>query len=95
MNQVLGRLRKDPDERLAYDLIFERWLPDGDELLSAVATITGSTATVAQTDVSAFAVKVWIVGGTAGERATVTVRATTVQNRIKEGAFLLDIKNTA
>lgn len=85
---------KDPDERLDFDFDFYRWLPDGDSLVSAVATIgTGLTAVADQTDVSSTAVKVWISGGTAGESGTLTVRATTDQGRIKEHCAKLKIRN--
>jgi len=84
---------KDPDERLDYDFDFERWLPDGDSVDSAVAEIAGTTAVIDQIDTSSTAIKVWVSGGTHQDNGTITVRATTVQGRIKEVCARLKVRN--
>ena len=58
---------KTPDERLDFDVDFARWLPAGDSIASAAATITGGTATIDATEVIGTAVKVWIEDGDDGD----------------------------
>lgn len=85
--------RKDPSDRLDYDIDYMRWLPPGDVIESAIATMGGDcTATVAQVDVAETAVKVWVDGGASGEAGTLTVRATTAQGRVKELSVQLRIR---
>lgn len=77
--------RKDPSDRLDYDIDYARWLTTGDVIESATAVMSDDcTATVDQVDVSETEVKVWVAGGATGEAGTLTVRATTAQARVKE-----------
>lgn len=95
MSALTVNVAKDPADRLDYDVDYgARWLPTGDVIQSATATITGSTATADQVDVSSDAVKVWISGGAAGDTAIVTVRAVTAQGRTKEISFRLRIRES-
>lgn len=89
----LATLTKDPDDVLDYDVDFVQWLPVGDRLVSAVSTISASTATVNDTIVADGMVKVWIAGGAAGENAVVKVLATTEQGRTKDVSFRLQIRD--
>lgn len=89
----LQTFSKDPDERLDFDFDFERWLPEGDTVQSAVSVLENTTAVIDETDVSSTAVKVWISGGTHTDNGTLTVRATTTQGRVKEACAKLKVRN--
>lgn len=94
MTQPAVMMTKDPQERLDYDVLFEDWLVEGDVIASAVVEVAGSEAVADQVDVAETAVKVWLSGGIAGETARVTVRATTVEGRVKEYSFRLKLRET-
>lgn len=91
---LAGTIEKADEDVLDYDVDFAIWLPDGDTIDSAVATISDSTATVTDTDVADDRVKVWISGGTAGDAGTLKVVATTTGGRVKELNFRLRVKET-
>jgi len=86
-------MTKDPGDVLDYDVDFTRWLPAGDVVTSAVASIADCTAQIQRTDVSENSVKVWISGGADGEDGTVHVLATTDQGRTKDVPFRLRIRS--
>jgi len=85
---------KRPDDRLDYDIDFSRWLTSSDSIESVdqVSVAEGSTVEVDDHDFTAQVVKVWLVGGTAGETATVTVEVTTAQGRTKEVCFKVRVR---
>lgn len=83
---------KRPGDRLDFAVDFFRWLQDGDRIVSASATLDGSTATIDDTQHSDTAVKVWILGGTIGETAAVGVTITTEQGRTRQECFRLRIE---
>ena len=87
------QLVKAPDDKLDYDIDFSRWLPGGDIITAATATITGGTATIDSTEFSDTTVKVWITGGDEGDSSDVTVKATTQGGRIKEYCFRLRVRD--
>lgn len=89
----LGLLTKATDDVLDYDVLFDRWLPEGDRIQSMQATITESTAIVDSTEFSDTSTKVWISGGIAGENGVVAVEITTLQGRTKETCFRLRIRD--
>lgn len=86
---------KRPDERLDYDLDYERkgWLGAGDSIASINVTIdtTGEVA-IDGTDFTGTAVKVWLTGGVAGETAHITVEIVTAQGREKEICFKVRVR---
>ena len=84
---------KTPDERLDFDVDFARWLPAGDSIASATATITWGTATIDATEVIGTAVKVWIEDGDDGDMSHVKVLATTAEGRVAEMCFRLRVKD--
>ncbi|PTW53571.1 hypothetical protein C8N35_11626 [Breoghania corrubedonensis] len=88
---MLGAISKKPLDRLDYRFDFSRWMPSGDHITGAEATIAGSTASVFKTDWSEREVQVWLEGGAAGERGTVTLIITTEAQRVKEVAAGLEI----
>lgn len=88
----LGTVVKKPGDSIDYDVDYSRWLPSGDRLTTATASIEGGTASITSTQVSETQVRVWLAGGTNGESATIKVVANTQQGRTKEICFRLRIK---
>lgn len=84
---------KRPDDRLDYDVDFSRWLTTGDEIESVTVEINdGATMQIDDHDFTPSAVKVWLSGGADGETATITVEATTAQDRVKEICFKIRVR---
>lgn len=88
----LGTIEKSPSDVLDYDADFGRWLPAGDTVASAVATVATADIVVDAVDVSDDRVKIWLSGGTTGDDGTLTLIATTTQGRTKEVCFRLRVK---
>lgn len=92
-------VRKRDDDRLDYDVDFERWLSDGDTVTSAdaVAEIVSNDASavtdlvVDSVQVFDTVVKVWLSAGTTGKTYRVTVTATTQDGRVKEQPFIIRV----
>lgn len=86
---------KDPDAVLDYLVDWSAWLPDGD-------TITASTFTVNSDDNGAIVVDdtlfdsttttVWLSGGVAGEKYTVTNHITTADGREDDRSITISVK---
>lgn len=86
---------KDPDAVLDYLVDWSAWLPTGD-------TITASTFTVNSEDDGAIVVDdtlfdsttttVWLSGGVAGEKYTVTNHITTADGREDDRSITISIK---
>lgn len=87
---MLGVAKKQPGETLDYDVDFEKWLSEGDTMLSATA-VAETGLTVDDVEVIAPLVKVWLSGGTAGVSYKVTVTLQTTAGRIKEADFTLRV----
>jgi hypothetical protein len=85
-------MTKSPADVLDFDIDFARWLTTDDRIVGAVATISGSNATVDRTDHSDTAAKVWVSGGVDGETGHISVVVTTLEERIKEFCFHLKIR---
>ena len=96
---MTASVRKRADDRLDYDLDFERWLSDGDIVLSAdaVAEIVSNDPSavtdlvVDSVQVFGTVVKVWLSAGTTGKTYKVTVTATTADGRDKEQPFIIRV----
>lgn len=86
---------KDPDAVLDYLVDWSAWLPTGD-------TITASTFTVNSDDNGAIVVDdtlfdsttttVWLSGGVAGEKYTVTNHITTADGREDDRSITISVK---
>ena len=87
---MLGLAKKQPGERLDYDVDFERWLADGDTMLSASA-VADEGVIVEDVEVIHPLVKVWLSGGTSGQTYKVTVTLQTTEGRIKEADFKIRV----
>jgi hypothetical protein len=80
---------KDPDAILDYRFDWSDWL-DGDTIVTAAATVT-TGATLASQSNTTTAHTVWISGGTAGTRYTVTSRITTAAGRTDDRSIILHV----
>lgn len=85
-------LTKKPEDRLDYDVKFNRWLTPEDVIVSAEVTISEGGVEIAEYEISDQKVKVWLSGGEIGETATITVVAFTEQNREKEVCFRVRVR---
>ena len=92
---MLGVFFKRPIDQLDFDIDFSRWLPEGDTIQGATATITPSDSMVSAPQVLAdeCTVKVWLIDGVSGKTASVRVTATTAQNRVKQVEFQIRVKD--
>lgn len=91
----LSLLTKAPADVLDYDFDFARWLTDGDQINSAAATLTGTTATVHDTEFSNLVARVWLAGGSDGEAGTLNLLITTTEGRTKEVTAQVRIRENA
>lgn len=95
---------KQPGDTLDYDADFTNWLPEGDIITSATATVTSvNQAAIDDPDnslvVIAYAVsddgrmvKVWVEKGVDGGTYKITATAATEGGRIKETDFRIRVK---
>jgi hypothetical protein len=83
-NVVAGKatIDKDPDALLDYTIDFTSWLVGTDTIQIATAIASANGVTVQDTVVvSGKKVTLWLSGGTAGTKVSVTVRVQTVAGR--------------
>lgn len=92
---MLGVFFKRSVDQLDFDIDFSRWLPDGDTIQSATATVEPSDSMVSapQVLVDGDTVKVWVIDGLDGKTASILVTATTTGNRVKQVEFQIRVKD--
>lgn len=90
---MLPTRMKGSEDRLDYDVDFRKWIPDGDRIMSAVASSSSENVSVTDYVIDTPTVKLWIEGGEPGETAIIRAKITTQQGRIKEVCFRLRITN--
>lgn len=97
---ILEKYDKQPWERADYDTTFQDWL-NGDDVIDAVTAFvecltdpSDSSLVVDKIEFTADRVKLWVEGGTAGQRYKVTTRVTTVSDRRDEYEIVFKIKDT-
>jgi hypothetical protein len=96
---ILEKYDKQPWERADYDTTFQDWLNGGDVIDAVTATVecltdpADSTLVVDKIEFTAARVKLWIEGGTAGQRYKVTARVTTQFDRRDEYELVFKIKD--
>ncbi|THJ32410.1 hypothetical protein E8K88_11970 [Lampropedia aestuarii] len=89
---------KQPWERMDYAVTYQDWLNGGDVLEDVDAFVECITdpadisLLVDGVEFTANTAKVWIAGGTAGNRYKVTVRSTTQQQRRDESEIIITVK---
>lgn len=83
---------KDPDAVLDYTLDLSAWLPEGDSVQTASATVTqGDVVVDSCTATPPDKVVLWLSAGTTGTRAQVTVHWTTTAGREDDRTLQLRI----
>lgn len=84
---------KQPLDQLDYDVNLTRWLPDGDTITDATASldVDGELVVVSVQFVDGI-VKVWLSGGVNGKTYIITVLVSTAGGRVKEVEFKLRVK---
>ena len=90
---IIGTFTKQPAEVLDYATDLRQWLPLGDYAVSAVTTATTGIVVVSTliTDVGK-GIRVWLSGGTSGQKYKVQVRFVTDHGRTKEYEFVVRVK---
>lgn len=84
---------KQPAENIDIDIDFSQWLPSSDTISSSAVTAdSGITLGNTVNNVTEKKVKQWVSGGASGARYKVTVRATSIEGRIKEVEFYVKVK---
>ena len=83
---ILTTYTKQPAEVLDYDVDFSSWIPAGDAIISATATVSPSGLTVGAPIIFAAEnyVKVWVSSGTSGNTYKVEITATTDDGRVNQ-----------
>ena len=98
---ILATYTKQPSEVLDYDIDYSPWLlPMGDTLddipLPEVVCLTDPTDTSLECREilhTASEAKLWMQGGTAGNKYKVTIKASTVIGRLDESELVFNIKD--
>lgn len=93
---IVGTYYKQPVEVLDYDVDFSIWMPSGDVIDLATATVSPSggleidsvTAVVPDNYV-----KVWVSGGTSGVTYKVECTVTTDDGRVKQAEINIAVKD--
>lgn len=91
---MLGIATKQPADYLDYDISFEEWLPTGDTVSTATASVdvTGELV-IADVLVLSPTVKLWLSNGVNGSTYKITVIATTAAGRVKETEFKIRVRD--
>lgn len=95
---MLGTLTKRTGDQLDYDVDFEKWLTDDDEIETATAMLVDADEVddmleVESVQITSPIVKVWLSGGVDGTSYTVLITATTTAGRIKEETFTIRVRD--
>lgn len=91
---ILERFTKQPADVQDYDIDFSEYLaPLADTPSSAVVEVEPGITLVNHL-ITGQRVKVWISGGSNGQKYKVTVRLTTVGGRVKEVEILIIVRAT-
>lgn len=96
---ILSQYEKQPAEVKDYDIRYDEWLtPPSDTLYDVATTVVCTTSDdatliVDSVDMTNTVAKLWVSGGTAGERYKITVRVTTAEGRIDESELIFKVKD--
>ncbi|MFW5972502.1 MAG: hypothetical protein ACOCTG_00805, partial [Bacteroidota bacterium] len=94
----LGTFRKRPDEEKDYDVDYSEWLTPTDGIAGEEDPDQRPEVEVEPDDLEIVAVepnfdehrvKIWIAGGSSGQRYTLTVTTRTREGRVKQDVFYL------
>lgn len=89
---VLGKYKKQPAEKLDYDVTYDDFFVNRTDALQGVVVTADAGITLATPVVSGNNVKLFLSGGTEGITYEITLRMTTTTGVIKEDEFRVTIK---
>lgn len=72
---------KDPNAVLDYQIDWTAWMPENDRIVASTFTSSGAALVVNDSSFNSYTTTVWLRGGAAGERYTVTNHITTEDGR--------------
>jgi len=91
---MLGIKQKRPVDVLDYDISYDDWLTDDDEITTVVTNVSpAGELLVDSVQVSSPQVKVWLSGGVSGSTYDVDVTVSTKGTRVKEECFKIRVKD--
>ena len=91
---MLGIKQKRPSDVLDYDITYEDWLTDSDEITTVVTNVQPAGELIVQSvQVSSPQVKVWLSGGVDGSTYDVQVTISTEGTRVKEECFKVRVRD--
>jgi len=91
---ILETFTKQPREKLDYDVLYEDWLPDTDQIDAGKSTVTADKPGLNVTfTVTGKVVKVWISGGANKTTYKVTLTIETDDGRVKQDEFIVKVKD--
>jgi len=93
MESILGRRTKQSDETRDYDLSYEDWFANRADTPVSHATTVEPGLTLISSTLTGEVVKVILSGGTSGEQYKVTVLLTTSSGVVREGDFVVRVKD--
>lgn len=90
---MIGAFIKQPEEVESYSIDYSKDLTQGDNVKSAVITVTPTGLTVRSHVVKDPKVRIWLSGGVNGESYKVTCTVTTEDGRVLQDEFRVKIKD--
>ena len=85
-------ITKDPNATLDYGFDWTDWMQTS-ETISSVTWAIATGITKGSEVTGSYVAKVWLSGGTAGQRYTVACKITTNQSRIDERTMVIVVEN--
>lgn len=97
---ILETYTKQPAEYKDYDIDYSEWLANPADTLFDITTTVECVSTpgdaaliVQQIDMTLTVAKLWVYGGTDGQKYKITVNATTTGGRIDQSELIFKIKD--
>ena len=91
---MLGIKQKRPADVLDFDVDYEDWLTDDDEITTVTTSVSPAGELVVDSvQVSNPEVKVWVSGGVNGSTYEIEVTAATTGGRVKVECFKVRVKD--
>ncbi len=90
---IIGMAQKQPSEYLDYNVDFTEWMPEDDQIASAVVTVSPEgELTTDNVSIMTPIVKFWAAGGVTGKQYKVSVKITTEGGRVKEDELKIRVR---
>jgi hypothetical protein len=85
-------IEKDPSAQLDYTISWHDWLPPQDRIVSVTWTVPVGIA-MASNAFSTTDATIWLTGGTDGQTYDITCEITTLENRVDDRTFRVQVVN--